>query len=257
MMDNFEDKLNETLKMLRDEPPDTLTNQVMAKIRVEGKSAKKPFSIWIGVGSAAVCLLVAGVVFSTGIFKNSSVPTEPPMALTVADKSMPKGEADSGKVADGTTSGAEDSTIAKMVPQPKSTVEQSGAGKDNSNKASRQATPEEIKEMKRTPGMLDEKAMEGMPAINLSVKSTDTWKAWTDLRYNSGKFSTKVTSEVLTKEKDVSDSKKLYKMTVSLKAVDFAKWLEMAKKTVGDVSGPMVFNTMAGMIDVTITFSPK
>lgn len=258
MMDNFENKLNETLKMLRDEPPDTLTNQVMAKIRTEGKNVKKPFTLWIGVGSAVACLLVVGVVFGTGVFKNSSVPMEPPAALMVADKSAPEREAGSGKENAAQTAGTtEDSTIAKMVPQPKSTVEKSDDNKGGTTSSSRKATPEEINEMKRMPGMLPDELTNGMPSVNLSVNSSDTWKAWADMRYKSGEFSSNITAEVLTKDASVKDSKKQYKMTVTLKAVDFPKWLEMARKTAGGISGPMVFNTMAGMVNVTITFTPK
>jgi hypothetical protein len=111
--------------------------------------------------------------------------------------------------------------------------------------------------MKRTPGMLSGESTKGMPSVNLSAKSSDTWKAWADLRYKSGEFSSNITAEVLTKDTSVKDSKKQYKMTVALKAVDFPKWLEMARKTAGGISGPMVFNAMDGMVNVTITFTPK
>ena len=258
MMDNFENKLNETLKMLRDEPPDTLTNQVMAKIRVEGKSARKPFALWIGVGSVVACLLVVGVVFGTGVFKNSSVPTAAPVALTVADRSMSAETADASKEETSQATGAaEDSNVAKMVPLPKNTVEKTPASKDKQNTASRKATPEEIAEIKKSPGVSAEEAIGGLPSLSLSAKSNDTWKAWADLRYKSGEFTSIITAKTLTKDSGVKDAKKQYLMSATMKSADFPKWLEMAKKTVGDLTGNIQFNSNAGMVNVTVTFLPK
>ncbi|NTU61221.1 MAG: hypothetical protein HGA95_02680, partial [Caldiserica bacterium] len=114
-MDRIEEKIETTLKMMVEQPPETMTNQVMAKIRT-GK--KRPGMLWIAIVSALACsAIVVGIVFSNG---NGFLNADKQIGIQTATESSPKPMDDNyaAKAADEdkTQPPGQDSTAAVFLP---------------------------------------------------------------------------------------------------------------------------------------------
>jgi hypothetical protein len=253
-MDRIEEKIENTLKMLAQDPPDTLVNQVMAKVRT---SKKKPNMLWVGIASTLACAVVITVMVTTngmGIFKNQ-VPA--PMESmdtaqnestdTYAAKAAPPGKGDDSSA--GLTSSA---------PSDKDSSSQRASDKQKTSQKipeSKPATKEEIDQLKKPIGETLESISDTLPKVVLTSKEKNPEIAWRTVRDKSMAYTTIINNEIIG-DKKLPSSKKTYKLSVVLSRSYYQEWTKMVKKNAPNISGSLTIPTQGNNFNITITFEP-
>ncbi len=256
MMDRFDQKLKEALAM-RDEPPETLTNQIMAQIRAE-KPRKNPAILWVGMSSVVAGLLIVAVVFGTGVFtKPGQEMAKQPAAEMAAfsdesDKLASKSEPGAvGGAANEKAAGSGNAQERMLESKPPANATEPG------KTVSRPATPQELEEFKRPLGLTVDSITSALPKVDMTFKSANTMQSWTDAYGATKPFTSLIKTEIISKEAKLKDSKKTYKMTATINTLDYGRWVEAAKKALPGlvIDGKAPADTSA--MNVVIYFEPK
>jgi hypothetical protein len=258
-MDRIEQKLDETLKMLSEDPPETLGNQVMASLRSQKPSKNRSF-VWIGLvaGCALAVAVTAGIIF-TGPKKNADVAvTSTKMADESAKDSygvaVTPPVTEPGSVAGGS---------ANNQASPKQTENNGSDSKANPGKTvtpkpeSRPATKEELDELNKPIGTPSPKQLAQLPLISMTSVSLDPWKAWAECVFQTNGLASNVKIETLTKDDKMPGNKKTYKMTALISRINYNQWLTMAKKTASTIINPQALPAQGDLFNITIIFEPK
>lgn len=252
-MDRIEEKLENTLKMLVDDPPETMTNEVMAKIRT-GK--KRPGMLWVAIASALACsVLVVGIVFSTG---NLFPKADKQLAVETSAENTPKPmDTYAAKAADEDKAqppGADNSTRSGS-----NALGGSGAGQPAERSAkqpeSRPATEQEKKELTAPIGDNFLNSSAELPQVKLVSRSRNPDVVWSTIRDKSQVFTRMITNDIKG-DKKTPANKKTYIMTVILSRSYYKDWSDMVKNNGGTIEGSLAVPAKGDIFNVTITFEP-
>ncbi len=249
-MDRIDEKIENTLKMMVDDPPETMTNQVMAKIRT-GK--KKPNMLWVAIASALACsVLVVGIVFSTG---NLFPKADRQAAVETSAENTPSPmDSYAAKAADEDKAQPPTNSVAAA---PGENAGGTGATERSAKQSeSRPATKEELEELNRPIGEDLLSASDKLPQVKLVSKSKNPEELWRTIRDNSKKFSRMIENNIVGDEKTPSN-KKTYIMKVILSRSYYKGWSEMVKSNGGTIEGSLTAPETGDAICVTITFEPS
>lgn len=249
-MDRIDEKIENTLKMLVDDPPETMTNQVMAKIRT-GK--KRPNMLWVAIASALACsVLVVGIVFSTG---NLFPKADKQAAVdTVTDNSPKPIDSYASKAADEDKAQPPTNSVAAA---PGGNASGSVSAERSAKQAeSRPATKEELEELNKPIGEDLLSASDKLPQVKLVSKSKNPEELWRTIRDNSMKFSRIITNDIVG-DSNMPSNKKTYIMKVILSRSYYKGWSDMVKKNGGIMEGSLTVPETGDDICVTVTFEPS
>ena len=257
-MDRIEQKIDETLKMLSEDPPETLGNQVMASLRSQKPSRNRSF-VWIGLvaGCALAVAVTAGVIFS-GPKKDADI------AMTsskVADESTKDSygvrATPPADMANGATGGAGASERAGQQSADNAANTPNPEAKAPPKPQSRPGTKDELEELNLPVGVPSTKQLAQFPAISMTSVSADPWQAWAECSFQTNGYGVNIKTEILTMDNNVANNKKTYKMTAIIGKQRYNQWLEMVNKVAGKIVDPKAMPTSGDAFNVTIIFEPK
>ena len=260
-MDRIEQKIDETLKMLSEDPPETLGNQVMASLRSQKPARNRNF-VWIGLvaGCALAVAVTAGVIFSGP--KNDA--HDAMTSSKVADESTKDSygvratpPADSASGANGATGGAGASERAAQKGADNDANTPKPEAKTPPKPESRPGKKDELEELNRPVGIPSPQQLATFPSISMTSVSADPWQAWAECSFQTNGYGVDIKTEILTMDDKVPNIKKTYKMTAIIGKQRYGQWLNMVNKVAGKIVDPKAMPTSGEAFNVTIIFEPK
>jgi hypothetical protein len=254
-MDRIESKIEETLKMMRDDPPDTMTNQIMAKLRSQ-PARKNGFPVWVGIAAVSACALivVVGITFSGNANKNSeydAVATDGKAAapMLVADSeesarnSAPQAKSDERAVGGQAQGESKPKDLVSATPPAEPKPESNTASKEEIEEFTKPITSVDQESLKKT-----------LPVIGLTSYSKDHWRTWADMSTQSRQYTSQISLAESDNDKKISSNQKTYSLTLTINRSNYPGWLKMAQKMTGRLEGAVGMPKGSDLFVVTIKF---